>query len=285
MFPEIGQASSGVTNTLGSATVNVLSAARRQRATMLVLDCSATMHQPHPVESATNPLTTSRRHLVWIQLDWRSCKSWSIGAVQRITWVSCCMVIALRWAQRSTASCFKPSMESSNPFPSEIEAYEDIETILSPGKFGDQEFADVAKRLELIVPWGQTPLYLAVMTAAQELQLCNVNADAKTHEDRELNVIVVSDGRNYQFNPTADKNISLEQVIRVAQQAGVRVHIIGFGIANNELEQATREFTQLAEQTGGSVCMDVQSARQLVSRIDAMTEPIPIVSVCPVELG
>lgn len=77
-------------------------------------------------------------------------------------------------------------------------------------------------RLDLLLPWGQTPLYLAIQQAIEQTP----NLGHGVSHD----VIVVSDGRNYQFNPTPDKNVSIDSAIQQAKRLGVRILIIGFGI-------------------------------------------------------
>ena len=108
------------------------------------------------------------------------------------------------------------------PFPQTLRACEDVETILPVGRFTDVEFSTVMNRLDLLLPWGQTPLYLAIQQAIEQTP----NLGHGVSHD----VIVVSDGRNYQFNSTPDKNVSIYSVIQQAKRLGVRIHIIGFGI-------------------------------------------------------
>jgi hypothetical protein len=151
------------------------------------------------------------------------------------------------------------------PFPQTLRAFEDVESILPIGRFGDQEWSAVIDHLDQLVPWGQTPLYLALSSAIAETP----NLGQGVVHD----VIVISDGRNYQFNPSPDKDISIEQVLQQAQQSGVRIHIIGFGVPEAEQQQASNEYRRLAEETGGSSSMQIANAMQLVERLQSIAMP------------
>lgn len=83
-------------------------------------------------------------------------------------------------------------------------------------------------------------------------------------------IVVVSDGRNYQFNPPAERNIPLEWVIDVAREQSVRIHLIGFGIPADEMWEATQQYQRLASETGGTVVMQVADAMTLVQNLKQM---------------
>lgn len=273
LCPLVGSATVGTTASNSAASINVQSIARKQRARMLVLDCSASMHQPQTAEGAFDAATPSQvpTRLDAARLAFHSILDHWRGQPDHVGVILYGHRVAL--GTKEQGRLLQTRYLARYPLAGDIQAYEDVETILPPGRFHDQEFSEVQQRLQAVVPWGQTPLYLAVLQATEELARYHHANAASTQTKSDLDVIVVSDGRNYQFNPTADKNITLDQVIQEAKQLGVRVHVIGFGIAPNELEQATNEFTQLAQQTGGSVCMEVQTAMQLVNHIDGLTEP------------
>ena len=153
----------------------------------------------------------------------------------------------------------------SFPFPQDLQAYDDVETILSVGRFGDAEFASVLERLNHLVPWGQTPLYMAILDALERMR----TVDPALPRD----IVVVSDGRNYQFNPPAERNIPLEWVIDVAREQSVRIHLIGFGIPADEMWEATQQYQRLASETGGTVVMQVADAMTLVQNFKAHESP------------
>ncbi len=86
-------------------------------------------------------------------------------------------------------------------------------------------------------------------------------------------MIVVSDGRNYQFNPTNDKNISIEEVIDQAKRHGTRFHVIGFGVPEGEVSQTLLEYQRLASETGGSYAMQIANALELIENVQSITKP------------
>lgn len=151
------------------------------------------------------------------------------------------------------------------PFPQDLQAYDDVETVLSVGRFGDAEFASVLERLNHLVPWGQTPLYMAILDALERMR----TVDPALPRD----IVVVSDGRNYQFNPPVERNIPLEWVIDVAREQSVRIHLIGFGIPADEMWEATQQYQRLASETGGTVVMQVADAMTLVQNFKAHEFP------------
>ncbi len=154
------------------------------------------------------------------------------------------------------------------PLAEPVEAYEDVETILPMGRFGEAEFELVAERLAAVVPWGQTPLYLAL---AQSLQ--TTSRQTNPSDDQAHDIVIISDGRNYQFNPAPDKRIEAEQVIEQAQAQQARVHVIGFGVPANQAADSYRQFEQLAQGTGGTATMQVADASLLSQRLNELNAP------------
>ncbi len=271
--PPIGSSTIGVTTSAGPARLTVQSTAQRQRVRLLILDCSSSMNQPQAAEGAfdaSSPmqpptrLDAARLALARILEHWR-------GGDDHVGVLLYGHRVAL--GTKEQGKLWQMKYMNRYPFPREIEAFEDVETVLPPGRFDDQEYSAVMERLQTVVPWGQTPLYLAIDQAARELERYQQAHNSNDPATPNLDVIVISDGRNYQFNPSPDKNVSLDAVIQRSQAAGIRVHVIGFGVETSELQQATDEFTRLANQTGGSVCMQLQTALQLAEHIDELTEP------------
>ncbi len=150
-------------------------------------------------------------------------------------------------------------------FPSSgpLEPYADVETILPLGRFGEAEYQSVSARLAQVLPWGQTPLYLAL---AEALQTERRNSSA--HD-----VVVISDGRNYQFNPSPDKRPEPEEVIQLAQDRHAAIHVIGFGVPADQVADSSRQFEQLAQGTGGTATLQIADASLLSQRLVEFREP------------
>jgi hypothetical protein len=149
------------------------------------------------------------------------------------------------------------------PLPQAVEAYEDVETILPMGRFGNAEAKLVQERLEAIVPWGQTPLFLAVAQAVQ----------ANPQGTQPHDVIVISDGKNYQFNPRPEKHITADEVIGMAQAEKTTLHVIGFGVPEDQIAASTAQFEQLAHGTGGTNTMQIANASLLSQRLEELRTP------------
>ncbi len=244
---------------------------KQQRARMIILDCSASMAEAVAAEgigsttqlltAANSPATmgpskatkldAARVALRQVLDQWRGGSDW-IGF----------SIFGHRVASSPGANnLLQVKYLRAYPFAQNLQAYEDVESILSVGRFGDTEFASVMDRLNHLVPWGQTPLYLAILDALERMR----NVDSTIPRD----IVVVSDGRNYQFNPPAERNIPLEWVIDVAREQSIRIHLIGFGIPEDETWEAAQQYQRLASETGGTVVMQVANAMTLVQNLKA----------------
>ncbi len=161
------------------------------------------------------------------------------------------------------------------PFPTTLKAYEDVEVVLPIGRFGALEYTQMQERLSSVAPWGQTPLYLAIQHTLQQLQ--TMPQDPSMEHD----IIVISDGRNYQFNPSPDKNLSADQVLELAHRLPVHFHVIGFGVPREEWNDAAAQFRRLADATQGSVTMQVADAVQLIENLRNVSQPGSFVAYLP----
>ncbi len=162
---------------------------------------------------------------------------------------------------------------AAHPFSPTLQPYEDVETVLPVGRFTDAEKSKVLRHLDTLLPWGQTPLYLSLYTAIQQT--------ASTLGDETHDVIVISDGRNYQFNPHPSANITIDTVIELAKQSKTRIHLIGFGIPKSEFAEASEQYQRLAMETGGSTSFQVADSIALVERINSLTQPQSVLVQLP----
>ncbi|MCG8648204.1 MAG: VWA domain-containing protein [Pirellulales bacterium] len=147
------------------------------------------------------------------------------------------------------------------PFPPTLQPYEDVEVALPTGRFGTAELDLARQRFDAAVPWGQTPLFLAISTAIDDVSRLGGGVSK--------DVVVISDGRNYQFNPSPEADIALPAIIAKAKQHQVRVHIIGFGTEGDQA--ATTEFQQIAAGSGGRSCNQVSHAGELLGQLERFT--------------
>ena len=253
----------------GFATVSVHDQRTKRRARTLILDCSASMIDRHYVEGASTIAATSSQAV--LEVSKLSAARLAIADILH-RWRGSPDLIGVTLFGHRVASgnvtqgtLFQNRYYASFPFPQTLHPFEDVETVLPVGRFSDSEYSAVMNRLDALLPWGQTPLYLSIQKAIEQTpQIGN----GISHD-----VIVVSDGRNYQFNPTPDKNISIDNVIQLAKQFGVRIHVIGFGVPEAELQDATLQYRRLADESGGSATMQVANALELIANIDKLTQP------------
>lgn len=150
------------------------------------------------------------------------------------------------------------------PFDDSIQPYEDVEKVLELGRFSSVFAGQIAERLELLKPWGETPLYLAITRAIAEFE----NDDP----DAEKNIVVVTDGLNYQFNPSQEANKTVSDVLAAARGKNIRIHIVGLGITEQDAQTAQREFGQIARSTEGKY-VAVDRASRLIDSIKTVLEP------------
>ena len=149
------------------------------------------------------------------------------------------------------------------PFATNLIAAEDVETILPLGRFDYAQYLQIEKRLQAVVPWGQTPLYLAIRQAIEQ------NLQATTSQD----IIIISDGRNYQFNPSKDKHPSLDDITKLAQESNSRLHLVGFGVPKQEQKQTSDDYAELAKQSDGTYTTDIFAASELLVHLRKLLEP------------
>lgn len=127
-----------------------------------------------------------------------------------------------------------------------ITASQDVETLLSMGTYDLATAQWVIPKVGEVKPWGQSPLYLSVMQS--------INEFSSEDDDADRHVIVITDGANYQYIPSAEFNIQAttgNDVRSAWGQQQVPVHILGLGMDRDQDREAVQEFTQLCLDTGG----------------------------------
>ncbi|MCU0718971.1 MAG: VWA domain-containing protein [Pirellula sp.] len=261
------------TSPAGDAVVRIEETGEAKRYRTLILDCSASMFEQYDAESNQNPnsspidrskLVAAKRAVAEILERWSNQPN-HVGVVFFGHRVSA--------GGEKQGTLIQDKYFAAYPFSPTLQPYEDVETILPVGRFTDVEKSKVLSHLELLLPWGQTPLYLSLQTAIQQA--------ANTTQDGIHDIIVVSDGRNYQFNPHPMANIAIDAVIEMAKRNNTRIHLIGFGIPKSEFAEASEQYQRLAVETGGSASFQIADSVALVERVNSLTQPQPVLVQLP----
>ncbi len=241
-------------------TFTVSSQQMRGAAMTFILDCSASMQELIPREGEqgkTPKLTAAISALHGLLSEMTDQSGASVGV----------MLYGHRASHdpKSQKVILQKRYTDAFSATSGLHPYNDVETILPPGRFGSAELGQVSAHLGNLLPWGETPLYLAVTQAAADFQ--HLPSDVQRH------IVVVTDGRNYQFNPPPGQRVEFADALAKAHAANAVVHVIGFGMSAKEQQAAAAEFTKLASQTGGSSQLDVSRASQLVEKLRSLVGP------------
>lgn len=243
------------------AKITVTDAMDARRSISFVLDCSASMNDRTNGESKRNDLNAS----AMTKFDAARSALYEMLRRLRPTRTEVGLVMyghRMAMGSDDQGLLLQKRYHKRFPFPATIQPYEDVEVALPRGRFGEEELDLARQHFDAAVPWGQTPLYLAISRAIDDAS----RAGDATSKD----VIVISDGRNYQFNPTPDAIVSADELIAKANQQGVRIHVIGFGLAGDEAVGAANDFATIANGTGGSSVTDVREATGLLRRLEEL---------------
>jgi hypothetical protein len=147
--------------------------------------------------------------------------------------------------------------------PAELRPYADVESILTLGRFDSAAAGLVNDKLAAAIPWGETPLYLAISQSLAEF--------GSEDEDLQRCVIVITDGENYQFNPPASFERTADQIIAEARRAQVAIFIIGFNVSE-EAASADAEFDRIATATGGRY-LPASGATAFLRQVESLLRP------------
>ncbi|WP_166819885.1 vWA domain-containing protein [Thalassoroseus pseudoceratinae] len=240
---------------IGPAQVVVEGGDFEEQAIMFVLDCSASMTESISREGQTGEvrkLDAARAALLQLLESMEDRNNLHVGVMLYGHRVAAGVNSAAgpQWQRRYI---------SQFPCSAELRPYEDVETILPPGRFRSLEHDLVAQRLRLLLPWGETPLHLSLTQSIRQL--------GRLNGMRHRTVVVITDGRNYQFDPAADKRRTVADVITEANAADVAVHLVGVGMPDDQRDRARVEFGQIANATAGSCDVDVDDADRLRTKL------------------
>ncbi|MDX1944686.1 MAG: VWA domain-containing protein [Pirellulaceae bacterium] len=151
----------------------------------------------------------------------------------------------------------------SEEIPPTLRPYADVEAVLPLGRFDSVVAGGVYEKLAGVQPWGETPLYLALTQAL---------ADFTAEDDSERSIVVITDGRNYQFNPPTEFQRTKDDVLAAARRTGVPITIVGFEIPEAEEATARREFEEIASASGGRF-LPATGATAFVQALESLLRP------------
>jgi Mg-chelatase subunit ChlD len=241
------------------AQVTLYGARRKEASLMFVLDCSQSMNTPIPVEApgAHEPNVTSRMNVAKNALQ---------SLLERLAQQPDRRVGVRFYGHRAGWNLEQPTEllvqpDYGRPIPSDLMPYEDVELVLPLGRFDMLAAGRVMQLLPTVQAWGETPLYLSLVEAVRDL--------AADNPGTEKSVVVITDGVNYQFNPTPEVAKRVEDVLSARGDQPIRVHLVGFGIPEQERELAAREFRRLADETDGSYHL-ATSVNSLMETLEAL---------------
>ena len=216
----------------------------RRRAVVFVVDASASMNEPAPIEQTRRGDETASK------LD--ASRAAVLAATDRL-WQQDCDLGMVIYGHRVAIDAqqgrtlIQKRYAKRFPFSFALPAYRDVELALPVGRFGTEQYADMEDRLTNLVPWGQSPLHLAINAAVDDL------IQSGPHQSRDI--VVITDGRNYQFNPTPDAVLSMESIIERARAQAIRVHVVGFAGETNQASvnpsSSNHDLVPVTQGTGG----------------------------------
>jgi len=150
------------------------------------------------------------------------------------------------WARGETNRMLTQN-DYAGPIPDDLNPSADVETVLPLGRFDTVEAGLVSVRLKSVKPWGQSPLYLSLIESLRDFD------SDRDHTDK--SIVCITDGGNYQFSPAGDAGAPAQQtvadVLAAWETKRVPIYILGVGMGSGDDAAAQREFTTLADQTGG----------------------------------
>lgn len=242
----------------GPPQVTLSGSGRRQASVIFVLDCSNSMKELTEVETA------GERRVPRLDVA----RSALLRMMERLADQQSARVGVRFYGHRVGWNTSRPEelMRQTNygrEIPDTLRPSDDVEVILPLGRFDPSVAAGVAELAATLRPWGESPLYLALVESVAEL--------AADDSPGEKTIVVITDGLNYQFN--ADSPTRLNDVLSAVRGQNIPIHIVGLGIAENEQAEARREFGDLASATGGSY-VPAENATSLVRSLDQLLQEV-----------
>jgi hypothetical protein len=245
----------------GEPTVTVLGFERKRASVEFILDCSHSMQEPATAEGpdGTGRMPATRMEVAKQALSMMLGELADRGTLRvgvrlfghRVGWST----IVADKLLRQTAF--------AGEIPATLRPYADVEQILPLGRFDASAAAQVSDKLQTVKAWGESPLYLAMREAVD---------DFGSDDNAARSIVVITDGRNNQFNPPAEFKPDLNSVLTAAQRAKIAIHIVGFEVPPAEAQSAGREFSEIATRSGGSY-VPAAGATALLDTLQRLLRP------------
>ena len=241
-----------------SAQVMVVGDRRQRSSIVFILDVSGSMASEIAVEAA-GPATLPRLELA---------RSSLLALLDQLAVRGDARVGVRFFGHRvgfSTEKPVKVLRQEAYPdaIPDDLHPSDDVELFLPLGRFDSVEAGRVAQRVQLLKPWGQSPLYRSLLQARNDFE--------GEGEDTNRSVVVITDGENYQY-AGSDPALKAPQPATAAEvQAAYSgrktpIYIMGFGVTSADNPNVEREFRELADSTGGGY-FPVQNGRDLLKAL------------------
>lgn len=159
-----------------------------------------------------------------------------------------------------------------NKIPEGLLPLEDVETVLSLGRFDARIAAGVQRLLKRVQPWGETPLYLSLRQALDQF-----SGEPSGVEKR---IIVITDGINNQRVPdnltlTKEQQAKVSSLSDVTTELSARkvpVFLLGFEFSGADRQAAKRDFESISSASGGRHFSEV-NAKTLLPDLKSLFEP------------
>ncbi|HEY2146638.1 MAG TPA: vWA domain-containing protein, partial [Pirellulales bacterium] len=242
----------------GPPTVTVAGRSRKRASIIFILDCSNSMTELTDMEGPGGVQRIPRMEAAKIALH---------DMLSQLAAEGDARVGVMFYGHRVGWNLKKPDQmlrqtDYARPIPDDLRPSEDVETVLPLGRFDSVVAGGVFDLMKTLKPWGETPLYLSVIQA--------INQFSTDEPGTEKSIVVITDGVNYQFNSPSPKR--RDDVMTAMGDHKIPVDIVGFGIPAAEQAEAAREFSALAQQTGGSFT-PVSSGTSLVKSLQTLLGP------------
>ena len=154
-----------------------------------------------------------------------------------------------------------PQLNYPSVIPDDLVPSRDTDAIVPLGRFTPEMIGGVSRTLAKMIPWGQSPLYLAMIEAFKDFG-ADDNSTTKS-------IVVITDGDNFQFNlsgrPGGDGGnpTSIDDVMRAWESAKIPLFILGVGISDSETPNARKTLQSLAQRTQGKY-YDIENGSDLL---------------------
>ncbi|MBX3414346.1 MAG: carboxypeptidase regulatory-like domain-containing protein [Pirellulales bacterium] len=119
---------------------------------------------------------------------------------------------------------------------------DDVEVIRPLGPFGLAELATITERLNVAQPWGESPLYYALVKA--------MDGFSGRRNSSQAGIVVLTDGRNKQW--LARNRWGRDNLGKLIESSPVPIHIVSYGASPQGSGTSETELRELVTLSGGT---------------------------------